>query len=98
MTERGWWLVHGVQGVNKPWEQHQMSTFRSPNSIYETKSRMSDTSSGVYPSNASRPGAQPAPYRRGESHGRPARSEDGDSVFDDGGGCFCTFFCLFLFF
>ena len=84
-----------MQGVNKPWEQHQLSTFRPPTSIYETKSKMSDTSSGVWASNVSRGRAEP--HRRVEPSRHMARdSEDGDSVFDDGRGL--GLFLIVLFF
>lgn len=72
-------------GKNKPWEQHQLSVFRPAHSIYETKSKMSDTSSDVWTSNVSRGGGRMEPPRRRiEPNGRMARpSEDEDSVFDD---------------
>jgi hypothetical protein len=87
-------LMLGLQGMNKPWEAHQLATFRPEHSIYETKSKMSDVSSGVYATNASqgRVGSVPdGPRRRIEPNRHMARaSEDEDSVFDDGK------ICLFL--
>nr|KAG5711338.1 hypothetical protein BaRGS_006035 [Batillaria attramentaria] len=73
------------KGLNQKWETHQLSTFQPPPStVYETKSRMSDTSSGVWASNMSR-GASNAPSRRPvPPSSRMARaSEDDESVFTD---------------
>lgn len=75
------------KGMNKPWEQHQLSTFRPTNSIYETKSKFSEVSSGVHPNNASvaaRSQVASEPRHRVEPARHMARpSEDEDSVFDD---------------
>ncbi|KAK7101651.1 uncharacterized protein [Littorina saxatilis] len=71
------------EGKNKPWEQHQLASFQPEHSVYETKSKMSDTSSGVWASNMSRSQAQSAPRHRVEPTRHMARpSEDEDSVFD----------------
>lgn len=68
-----------LQGLHKPWEQHQLSSFQAPSYAYETKSGMSDASSNIWASNMSRRDPPARPHSR-----MPRQSEDADSVFDDG--------------
>lgn len=67
-----------LQGLHKPWEQHQLSSFQAPSYAYETKSGMSDASSNIWASNMSRRDPPARPHSR-----MPRQSEDADSVFDD---------------
>ena len=75
-------IFHFEQGLNKPWEKHQLTTFKPVPSIYDGGSRMTEAS---YPASyATRSRAESQPRRRPvEPTRHMARpSEDEDSVFD----------------